>query len=182
MKVLLHACCGPCTAFPLAQLRNEAHDVTGFFFNPNIHPWREYWRRARTMEQYAGLVSLPLQWDTGYDLAGYLTAALETPGRPERCRRCYHLRLGRTARAARAGGFDGFSTTLLVSPFQHHQLVQEAGREAAREHGVEFLYQDFRPGYREGIDMAKQAKLYRQPYCGCIFSELERFAPGRDHV
>ncbi|HAI20996.1 MAG TPA: hypothetical protein DCM14_03755 [Clostridiales bacterium UBA8153] len=180
MRVLLHACCGPCAVYPLQWLREAGCQVTGFFYNPNIHPWREYARRARTMERYAVLAGLPLDKDTGYELEQYLAAVLTDPAVPGRCHTCYRLRLARAARAAREGGFTAFSTTLLASPFQHHQLVQKAGEEADRESGVAFLYRDFRVGWAEGMQGAKAAGLYRQSYCGCIFSEWERFGAGRD--
>jgi predicted adenine nucleotide alpha hydrolase (AANH) superfamily ATPase len=164
-------------------LRQAGYQVTGLFYNPNIHPWREYDRRARAMGSYASMASLPLMKDDGYELEPYLTEVLSSPAVPGRCYLCYRLRLLRAARAAREGGFAAFTTTLLGSPFQHHQLVQRAGQEAAQEHQVEFLYQDFRLGWAEGMREAKAAGLYRQNYCGCIFSEWERFGAGRgDHA
>ncbi len=129
MRVLLHTCCGPCTAYPLLRLREEGHEVEGFFFNPNIHPWREHQRRARTMAQYAGMVGLPLTADESWDVRAFLEAALAAPSPAERCRACYRLRLTSTAREARARGFDAFTTTLLVSPFQRHGLVAAAGAQ-----------------------------------------------------
>jgi len=180
LRVLLHTCCGPCTVYPLASLRETACQVTGFFFNPNIHPWREYERRACALERYARMVGLPLVEDSGYQLEPYLTTVLASPTRPGRCGLCYRFRLDRVARTAREGGFDAFTTTLLVSPFQHHLLVQAAGQEAGRDHEVEFLYRDFRPGWDQGMAEARAAGLYRQNYCGCLRSERERFGDGRD--
>lgn len=179
-RVLIHACCGPCAVYPLGRLREAGCQVTGYFYNPNIHPWREYTRRRRAMEQYAAMVDLPLVTDAGYELEQYLTEVLTCPAVPGRCYLCYRLRLERAAQTAREGGFDAFTTTLLASPFQHHQLVQRAGQEAGREHRVEFFYRDFRMGWAAGMREARAAGLYRQSYCGCIFSERERYGAGRD--
>ncbi len=175
MKVLLHACCGPCTAFPLAQLQEEGHEVEVFFFNPNIHPYREFRRRVKTMKQYAELVNVPCECDDDYDLKGSLEVLMQAT---QRCEACYLHRLERAAGKARSGEFDAFSTTLLVSPYQDHGLVRNAGKRVAERHGVPFLYRDFRPGWEKGVAMAKRAQLYRQPYCGCVFSEYERFGGG----
>lgn len=179
MRVLLHTCCGPCTAYPLLRLREEGHEVEGFFFNPNIHPWREHQRRARTMAQYAGMVGLPLTAGESWDVRAFLEAALAAPSPAERCRACYRLRLTSTAREARARGFDAFTTTLLVSPFQRHGLVAAAGAHAGDLHQIAFLGRDFRPGWERGVELARRASLYRQNYCGCLFSEYERFGPDR---
>ncbi|MGE5552475.1 MAG: epoxyqueuosine reductase QueH [Betaproteobacteria bacterium] len=172
-RLLLHACCAPCTIHPLAVLREEGWDVAGYFYNPNIHPYREWQRRRDTLAEYAARENLPVTWVEGYDLNAFLAEALAAG--PSRCLSCYRRRLSATARAAREGGFGAFSTTLLVSPYQKHDEVRQIGEEVAQAEGVSFIYRDFRPGFRPAQARAKELGLYRQPYCGCIFSERERY-------
>jgi hypothetical protein len=175
---LLHVCCGPCATYPHQALKDEGHEVAGYFFNPNIHPYSEYQRRLATLWQYAGQSGLRLLPPGDYDLAGYLKAAVENPAKPARCRACYRYRLDRAAAEAAAGGFNAFTTTLLVSPHQDHAVIREEGERAGERYGVRFLYQDFRPGWREGRRLAVEHGLYRQNYCGCVFSEKERCLGG----
>ena len=173
MKILLHICCAPCTIYPLRILREMGHEVTGFFYNPNIHPYLEYRRRLDTLRDYAVRSGLELIADEGYALEEFLRAI--TFREKERCRYCYDLRLTRTAAMTRADGFDGFTTTLLYSKFQKHDLVRETGEVLAKRAGTTFLYLDFREGWKEGVERSKEMGLYRQPYCGCLFSEAERY-------
>ena len=178
MKVLLHSCCGPCTIYPLDVLRGEGHAVMGFFYRHNIHPYTECLRRQETLERYAADQNLRLVVQDGYDMEGFVrsVAFRET----ERCRYCYHDRLRAAALVARKGKFAAFTSTLLYSRHQKHDLIREMGESVARESGVRFLYRDFRDGWREGIETSKALGMYRQPYCGCIYSEKERYyrAPG----
>lgn len=176
MRILLHACCGPCAVAPVARLREQGHEVTGFWYNPNIHPYTEYRQRLDALREFAAEENLPLICHDDYDLEGYLAQAAGK-GVPERCRVCYRMRLEAAADAAKTGGFDAFSTSLLVSPYQQHDLLREVGEQAGRRAGIPFLYQDFRGDYRRGRQRAKELGLYRQQYCGCIFSEKERYLP-----
>lgn len=173
MKVLLHTCCAPCTIYPLKVLRAGGYDPFGFFFNPNIHPFAEYIKRLDTLREYSKNTGMGLEIAEGYPVETYFRAVSfqET----ERCRNCYRIRLEETALRAARGGFESFSTTMLYSKYQKHELIRELGEEIARETGVAFLYMDFRDGWQEGIDISKQLNLYRQKYCGCIYSERERF-------
>jgi hypothetical protein len=173
VKVLLHMCCGPCSCFPVQSLREQGYLVTGYFYNPNIHPYREFTRRLTTTQEYATKVALELVVDHRYTLEEFLQQALTAPA--GRCRECYLLRLRQTARFAKQNGFPCFSTTLLVSPYQQHELIKEMGEQVARQEGITFLYQDFRTGWQAGVEVSKQLELYRQPYCGCIFSERDRY-------
>jgi epoxyqueuosine reductase len=177
MKILLHICCGPCAIYPVEVLSEAGHQVEGYFDNPNIHPYQEFLRRVKALEEYAEQTGLPITWQKDYDIEEYfrLVAFREA----ERCRFCYQLRLGRAARMARARGFEAFTSTLLYSRYQNHELIQEVARQAAAEAGVEFYYEDFRQGWAEGVAESKARGLYRQPYCGCIFSERERYARPR---
>ncbi|HBI14799.1 MAG TPA: hypothetical protein DDY20_04695 [Desulfobulbaceae bacterium] len=173
MNVLLHICCAPCAIFPLWVLREQGHAVQGYFFNPNIHPFTEFNRRLATLRELAGMENLALFVEEKYGLTDYLRQVVFNEDR--RCAICYTMRLEQTARFAAANQFEAISTTLLYSRYQNHALVRETGEELARQYGVAFLYEDFRPGWQEGIDRSIALGLYRQPYCGCIFSEQERY-------
>ncbi|MCR4400683.1 MAG: epoxyqueuosine reductase QueH [Syntrophomonadaceae bacterium] len=177
MRVLLHICCGPCATYPVPRLREAGHEVRGFFFNPNIHPYQEYQQRRRSVEVMAEALDLPLVVDGPYEPEGYFRAVVFREA--QRCLACYSLRLERAAAVARRGKFEAFSTTLLVSPFQHHELVRAVGESVGARYGLPFLYEDFRPGFRETVTRSRELGLYRQQYCGCLFSEHERFAGGR---
>ena len=173
MKILLHICCAPCAVYPVDILAAQGHQVRGFFFNPNIHPYQEFSRRMVTLEDYAGKTGLPIIWDRGYHLEEFLRniAFREM----ERCRFCYYLRLKATARVARGGKFDAFTSTLLYSKFQNHAMIRELAVQVGHEVGVPFYYEDFRLGWAAGAAKTKKLGLYKQQYCGCIFSERDRF-------
>lgn len=174
-RLLLHLCCAPCAAYPVPALRAIVPELTGFFFNPNIQPDDEHARRLDALERFAPALGLDLVIAAG-------PAAESWPegcGGDARCRRCYELRLRAAAREARRGGFDAFSTTLLYSIHQKHELVREVAAEAARAEGVPFLYRDLREGWVEGGRAYRESGLYRQRYCGCLPSKRERDAPRR---
>lgn len=173
MKILLHTCCGPCSIFPVDQLRFSGHDVMGFFYRHNIHPFQECLRREETLRQYAHSIDLKVIWQEDYELEEFLRAVAyhET----NRCAYCYHARLTACAKLAKHGKFQAFSSTLLYSKFQKHELIREIGEAVGKKEGVPFYYEDWREGWREGIERSKALEMYRQQYCGCIFSEKERF-------
>ncbi len=173
MKILLHLCCAPCTIYPLQVLRADGAEVQGFFYNPNIHPYQEFQRRLHTLMEYAAQVGLPLTVHQSYDLEEFLRLVVFRE--KERCPFCYALRLRATARLARQAGFEAFSSTLLYSRYQQHDRLREIGQQIGQEEGVPFHYADFRLGWRAGIDESKRLGLYRQQYCGCIYSEKERY-------
>jgi epoxyqueuosine reductase len=177
MKVLLHVCCAPCTIYPLKILRGEDHEVSGFFYNPNIHPYTEFRRRLDTVSDYATLALLPLRVDDTYDVATFLKAVL--PLGKDRCLACYRMRLERTFHEAHDQKADAVTATLLYSRYQKHEDIAAIAEEISATHGIPFLYRDFRPGWKEGQDESRRLGLYRQQYCGCILSEEERFAGGR---
>jgi len=176
MKILLHICCAPCAVYPVQVLTGQEHYVHGFFYNPNIHPYQEFARRAQALEEFAATQELPLIWDRSYDLEGFLRQVVFREA--ARCRFCYHLRLTAAARVARGGNFDAFTSTLLYSKYQKHELIREIGAQVAREVGLPFYYADFREGWRTGQEKSKEMGLYRQQYCGCIYSERERYERG----
>jgi epoxyqueuosine reductase len=173
MKILLHICCAPCAIWPVDVLRASGHSVTGFFFNHNIHPYQEYLRRLEAVREYSALSGLEVLVRDEYRLEEFLAATAARPG--ERCRYCYASRIGEAARAAAENGFDVFSTSLLYSRYQRHDVIREEGELAAARFGVPFHYEDFRPGWKSGIDSSRGMGLYRQQYCGCIYSEKERY-------
>jgi predicted adenine nucleotide alpha hydrolase (AANH) superfamily ATPase len=179
VKILLHICCGPCTIYPLRNLREAGDEVSGLYYNPNIHPYLEYSRRWETLEDYARREELPVIWEADYPIGAFLRQVAFRE--EERCRVCYQLRLKRTAQVAVQGGFDAFTTTLLYSRFQKHDLIRSVGEDVARAQGIAFLYRDFRIGWAEGVRISKELGMYRQPYCGCIYSEKERYfrMPGK---
>ncbi len=174
MKLLLHICCGPCALFPLKKLREAGHEVTGFFYNHNIHPYQEYVKRRDAAVQMAEQEALPLILRDDYDLEGFLASVAATPS--TRCSYCYASRLTATAEAAVAGGFEAYTASLLYSRYQKHEEIRLRGEQIGAEQGVAFYYEDFRPGWQEGIRLSREQGLYRQQYCGCIYSEKERYA------
>lgn len=177
MKVLLHCCCGPCASYSVETLREAGHQVYGYFYNPNIHPYQEYQRRLESFEKLADLVELPVVGVGAYDYQEWLR---QTVYREQvRCRLCYQIRLEQTAKIAKHGKFEAFSTSLLISPFQQHEAIKQVGEALAVQYNIPFLYMDFRPGFKRSVELSKQYELYRQQYCGCIYSEVERYAPQR---
>lgn len=175
MRILLHTCCGPCSLYPLRNLRKAGHSVTGFFYNHNIHPYQEYVRRLGAVQEMAEQEALPLLMRNDYDLEGFLANVAHLP--EKRCSYCYTSRMRATAAAAAEHGFEAFSSSLLYSRYQLHEEIRALGEQAAREFDVVFYYEDFRPGWQEGIRLSKEQGLYRQQYCGCIYSEKERYQP-----
>ncbi|MGE5631099.1 MAG: epoxyqueuosine reductase QueH [Caulobacteraceae bacterium] len=176
MKTLLHMCCGPCAVYPFDVLSKE-HDITGLFYNPNIHPYTEYKKRMDTAQEFSDKAGFRLIVLDEYKLDEFLRNAAFRES--QRCMMCYADRLERAASVAKKGNFDCFTTTLLVSPFQKHDLIRRIGEEAGEKYGVKFLYKDFREGFKEGVVKSKELGLYRQPYCGCIYSERDRYLPRR---
>lgn len=173
MKVLLHVCCANCAIYPIKSMREEGLEVMAFFYRHNIHPYTECLRRQEALEAYAEQIDLKVIYQEGYDLEGFIRNVAFRES--ERCNYCYHDRLRSTALLARRGKFDYFSSTLLYSKHQNHELIRAIGESIGKSVGVPFLYHDYREGWKEGIECSKQMGLYRQHYCGCIYSEKERF-------
>lgn len=254
MRILVHVCCAPCFTSVHKTLTAQGHDVVGYFFNPNIHPYQEFLNRLHCLERYTALIPVKVIYDRSYNLDKYLVGALDAmysspsssgetkvehqakptnskvkkdnaafqekvhqkeslsikltpqdassvmpvsfnihddikveetktttgtnndPDKP-RCGYCIGLRLSRCAEYAAKKGYDAFTTTLLESKYQPHDHIRSVGFELAIKHGIEFYYEDFRSGWKESIRLSKELELYRQQYCGCIFSEYERFGP-----
>ncbi|MCK5841455.1 MAG: epoxyqueuosine reductase QueH [Candidatus Sabulitectum sp.] len=171
-KILLHVCCAPCATAVLEDLRADGFEVTGYFYNPSIHPWKEFKRRLDAVKEWAPAVGLSMIYDEEYPLEKNIRMLLEAENR---CFSCFSDRMERTAEIASSTGIELFTSTLFVSPYQNHVLLQKAGDNASEIHGVQFMYRDFRKSYRRSIELSRSAGLYRQPYCGCVFSERDRY-------
>jgi len=173
MRILLHICCANCATYPYQELKQKGFRVVGFWYNPNIHPFLEYQRRLETLRQFAEQSGLEVIYKDEYNLVEFLRAVVFRE--KARCPICYQLRLEETAKAASENQFDIFTTSLLISPYQDHERIKRIGEALAKEFGISFYYEDFREGYRESVRISKELNLYRQKYCGCIYSEAERF-------
>ena len=202
MKILLHMCCSNCSLYPVKILRSEKHELSGFWFNPNIHPYEEYTLRLESLIRLSNEWKFAVLYGEEYAPEEYFQMfeslsppfskrgqggikeweeLLEhyspdtTPPFPGRCTSCYQLRLEKTAAHARANGFDAFSTTLLISPYQDHEQIVSKGKELSEKYNVLFHIKDYRPHFRDAMARSKELGLYRQKYCGCIFSKIERY-------
>lgn len=173
MKTLLHICCAPCSIACIEQLREDGIEPTGLWYNPNIHPFTEYRARRNTLVDYAKSIGLELVVENEYGLRTFVQAVCNDID--HRCSYCYRCRLEETAKYAVAHGFDSFTTTLLISPYQNRDLLCQTGEALAQQTGLRFLPYDFRPRFREGQQKARGLGLYMQKYCGCIFSEEDRY-------
>jgi len=173
MKTLLHVCCAPCANQCVESLRGEEIQVYGFWYNPNIHPFTEYRARRNCLRSYAEDVQLPLIEKNDYALRPFIREVAADI--KNRCGKCYEMRLFEAARQAKEWGFDSFTSSLFISPYQNHDLMAATAEKAAAAYGVAFLYRDFRPLFKAGQEYARQHDFYMQKYCGCVFSEEERY-------
>ena len=173
MKTLMHICCAPCANMPIEVLRTDGIEVAGYWYNPNIHPFTEYRSRRNCLQEYAKTIELPLILKDEYGLRPFVREVAEDI--EGRCVKCYEMRLYDTARQTAEGGFDSFTSSLFISPYQNHELMREVAQRAAKEYNVEFLYRDFRPYFKEGQERARELEMYIQKFCGCVFSEQERY-------
>lgn len=173
MKLLIHLCCAPCTTYPQQKLARDNIQVHGLFFNPNIHPYQEYQRRLQAVQQLQERTGLSVIYQDNYGLEEFLRRVVFREER--RCYTCYYWRLETAAKIAKRGKFEAFSSTLLYSKFQKHDMIKQIGESLAIKEGIPFYYEDFRIGWKEGIQLSKDMELYRQQYCGCIYSEKERY-------
>lgn len=173
MSLLLHLCCAPCLLYPEKILSEEKIAFTGYFYNPNIHPYKEFRKRLDGVVSLTKERNIPLIVERDYGVREFLRAVVfkET----HRCPVCYSMRLQKTALIAQERGFDAFSTTLLYSKYQNHNQISQQGESLSVKNKVSFFYRDFRQGWQQGIDESVSLGLYRQPYCGCIYSEQERY-------
>ena len=172
-RVLLHVCCAQCAIGAFEALQDEGFEVKGYFSNPNIHPLIEFRRRLKAVKVARDRLKLDIECDEEYGLRVFLQAVA---GKEDaRCPVCYSLRFGAACEKAAQDGIDLVTTTLFSSLHQDHELIARIGAQEAVKRGVEFLVRDFRPQREKAYEKAKSMKLYSQQYCGCIFSEYERY-------
>lgn len=175
--LLIHSCCAPCSSYVLEYL-SQYFRITVFYYNPNIYPESEYTKRI--LEQQKLIQDMKFKYPVSFLAGKYETEKFYAMAKGmedlkeggARCMKCYELRLTEAAKQAAAGGFDYFTTTLSISPLKNAQKLNEIGVRVGKEHGVEYLVSDFkkRNGYKRSIELSKEYGLYRQDYCGCIFS------------
>ena len=175
-KLFLHVCCGPCAIMPILRLRDEGYGITAWFMNPNIQPLAEYLRRREAAEICAAKLGIEILFDdASWNLADWLKIQLPRVADASRCEWCCQSRLEAAALKAGELGFDAYTSSLLYSRYQPHEAIAAKGRDLSGNVGPEFIYRDFRVDWQEGIERSKDMGLYRQPYCGCVFSETERY-------
>ncbi|MDR3970587.1 MAG: epoxyqueuosine reductase QueH [Dysosmobacter sp.] len=171
--VLLHCCCAPCSLSCIDPLREEGIEPVAFWYNPNIHPWKEYQARRDCLLEYAPTIGMEVRVQEDYGLREFVRQVADDID--HRCTYCYSHRLEGTAKYAAEHGFSAFTTTLLASTYQNHEAIAEAAERYAKQYGVTFLYRDFRPNFRAGNQRARELGFYMQKYCGCVFSEADRY-------
>ena len=171
MKVLMHMCCAPCAVYPVSVLKSKGIELDGLYYNPNIHPYEEFIKREENIEKLAKLEG----FDVFYlpDFKEDLWEALASKDQ-NRCNMCYEMRLKKAFEFGKEHGYDAVTTSLLVSPYQKHDLIIEIANKYSKIYDIPFYYEDFRVGYKEGQKKAKDLGLYCQRYCGCILSLKER--------
>lgn len=175
MKLLLHTCCAPCSVYCIDTLREEGIEPTVYWFNPNIHPYMEYKARRDCLKEYTSNIGIQAIFEENYGLRDFCKNVVKDL--ENRCQQyCYPIRLEQTAKYAKENGYDSFSTTLLVSPYQNHEMLIKVAEVMAKKYDIKFLYRDFRVGFRQGQAKARELGLYMQKYCGCVFSEEDRYS------
>lgn len=180
MKLLLHACCGPCSLMPTGLLQDAGHEITIAYMNSNIHPGEEYEKRRETLREWTQSMNLEMV-EGSYDPQQWqhtVGAVAEIDGykREDRCRACYRMRFEEAAEYARTHEYQGLSTTLTVSPYQFTEIIKEELERACEERDLEPVFEDFRPFYREATQKSRDLGMYRQNYCGCHYSACEAAA------
>ncbi|MFH1856038.1 MAG: epoxyqueuosine reductase QueH [Candidatus Omnitrophota bacterium] len=169
MRILVHTCCAPCLIYPRKSLTEKGFEIESFYYNPNIHPPEEYHKRKKEVEKYTVDLGIKLHIAL-YNIEEFFRQINQKEEAPLRCNLCWRLRLSKTARFAAENGFEIFTTTLLVSPYQDSEALKKIGEECAIEAEIKFYYEDFRVGYKEGVAESKERGIYRQKYCGCLYS------------
>lgn len=169
----MHICCANCSLYPLKNFLSRGIDVRGLWLNPNIHPYAEYQMRLESVQRLQRLWSLDIEYIDNYGLKEFLKAVVDRED--DRCILCYSMRLEEVARTAKKMGLDGFTTSLLASPYQKFDMIINVGKEIEKRYSIEFYIEDFRVGWKPNIGLSKELGLYRQRYCGCIYSEMERY-------
>lgn len=177
MRVLLHICCGPCACYPIKVLKERGYEVLGLWYNPNIHPCTEFVKRMEAVRKLEEIEGIKIIYFDSYEPEKWFRAVAFREEKPVRCQICYSMRLEMAASVAKKGKFDAFTSTLFYSKYQKRELMVSLAENASKKFGVHFLDVDFREGWKEGIEISKDYGLYRQQYCGCLYSEKERYCP-----
>ena len=177
-NLLLHSCCAPCSSYVIEYLRNY-FNITILYYNPNIFPYEEYNKRKQEQIKFINMFDDVNFMDCDYDNDIYndvIKGLEDEPERGRRCNVCFKLRLNKTALLAKNNNFDYFGTTLTVSPYKNASLINEIGIALANEYDIDWLYSDFKKneGYKRSIELSKENNLYRQDYCGCIYSQRKK--------
>ncbi len=169
----MHICCSNCCIYPLETFLFKGLDVKGLWFNPNIHPYTEYSNRLNSVIKLQRIWNIDIEYMDEYPLDDFLNSIV---GRGAgRCDACYSIRLERTAEVARKMRLDGFTTSLIASPYQKFDAITRIGEEIGKRHGIPFHVEDLRKGWGLSRDLSMEFGLYRQKYCGCVYSEAERY-------
>ena len=184
MKLLLHICCAPCSTAVVERLEGEGYQVIGFFFNPNIQPEGEYTKRLNEARKYAKTAGIELI-ESEYEIETWNDLTAEYGDEPEggiRCGICYGLRLQKTAEKAEELKYDLFTTTLSISPYKNAEMINRIGKEIAEKLTVDYLEANFKKkdGYKRSLEMCREHDLYRQDYCGCLYSLKEKEMKQKD--
>jgi predicted adenine nucleotide alpha hydrolase (AANH) superfamily ATPase len=178
--IILHICCGPCSIYPISYFKERGIEFKGYFYNPNIHPYREFRQRIKALEEIQKIFDFEVIWDKEYGLRKFIKETFMLWDKPgKRCERCYIMRLTSTVKKALELKAEAFTTTMLYSIHQNHQLLKEIAEDLSYRYKITFFYEDFRIGYQKGKEIAKNLNIYIQGYCGCIFSEEERYSKKR---
>ena len=180
MKLLMHICCSNCCLYPLKSLTVRGIDIKGLWLNPNIHPYTEYKMRLDALQNLQQMWSLDIEYVDHYGLKEFLRNVVNHED--NRCVFCYSMRLEETAKTAKKMGLDGFTTSLLVSPYQKFDIIMHTGKEMSKKYAIPFYAEDFRPGWQEGTKLSRELGLYRQKYCGCVYSEMDRYLSGKKNI
>lgn len=173
MKILIHICCAPCAVYSFGNLKEELEEVMGFWYNPNIHPFSEYQKRLEAVKIWAKKEEAKVIYKDEYDIKTFLRQVVYRES--QRCLFCYHQRLEKTAIFARRGEFDYFSSTLILSPHQDQELLDRVIETISTQYGIKSYLRSIEGGRQKSRQLSKKMKLYHQQYCGCIYSEEERY-------
>jgi len=173
-NILAHVCCAPCSTYSFEKLISGGFAPVGFFYNPNIHPEEEYNRRLEELVKFAEFKNYPLivQEDSSEIWFEAVKGLEEEKEGGSRCERCFRLRLEKTAIYAKENNFDGFTTVLTISPHKNSAVINQIGKELSEKFGIYFLEENFKKneGFKKSLELSKEYNLYRQSYCGCVFS------------
>lgn len=176
-KILVHTCCAPCSTYSFEKLINDAYDITGYFYNPNLHPESEHDKRLDELVKYAEKrkYSLITEIEPASVWFDSVKGFEQDKEGGKRCESCFEMRLEKTALFAKHNGFDGFTTVLTISPHKNSSVINEIGKKIAEKHGIIFIEENFKKkeGFKKSLKLSDEYGLYRQNYCGCVYSQSD---------